>query len=269
MLSNHTEGVFNHSVYLPSKGAAFGVAAVYYAFGVVLTVQSVRARNFSPSWYAVLTALMLGGAFTARGVYAPQNSVNSSAITAFSVLDAIAPNFVNLVDYIVLIVLLRGLSRPPPRHILLGMRVFAIFIALTFGALATAGMVLAARNSSNKYPNTAIELIRASVAGQLSANILFVILASVLLLRYREALRFTRTVIIIYTGGLLLIAHNSAKIVPAFYPQNTLMRSSEAALYCLDPLFTLLIIFVWVVLDLPRRCRQKTVDASKAYNNTA
>ncbi|KAJ2398578.1 hypothetical protein GGI23_003163 [Coemansia sp. RSA 2559] len=269
MLSNYAESIFNIPNYLPSKAAAFGVAAVYYAFGVVITAQSVRARNFSPSRYAILIALMLGGAFTARGVYISQNFDNSSAYTAFSALDAIAPNFVNLVDYIVLIVLLRGLSRPPPRHILLGMRVFAIFIALTFGALATAGTVLVTSNSSDEHLDTAIKLIRASVAGQLSANILFIVLASVFLLRYREALRFTRTVIIIYVGGLLLIARNSAKIVPSFHPQNTLMRNSEAAWYCLDPLFTLLIIFVWVVLDLPRRCRQKTVDTSKGYNNTA
>ncbi|KAJ1900817.1 hypothetical protein LPJ81_003866 [Coemansia sp. IMI 209127] len=212
---------------------------------------------------------MLGGAFTARGVFVTQNFDNSSAYTAFSVLDAIAPNFVNLVNYIVLIVLLRGLSRPPPKRILMGMRVFAIFIALTFGALATAGTVLVTSKSADEHLDTAIKLVRASVAGQLSANILFIILASVFLHKYREALRATRTVIIIYAGGLLLVARNSARIVPSFHPQNTLMRDSEAAWYCLDPLFTLLIILVWVVLDLPRRCSQKTVDTSKEYNNTA
>ncbi|KAJ1662160.1 hypothetical protein IW140_003435 [Coemansia sp. RSA 1813] len=267
MLSDYAQSIFNFPNYLPSKGAAFGVAAVYYAMGVVLAVQSFRAKNFSPSRYAVLIALMLGGAFTARGVFIIQNFNNTSAYTAFSVLIAIAPNFINLVDYIVLIILLKGVSNPPSKRILMGIRVFAILMAVTFGAVSTAGTVLVTSDASAAKIETAVKLIKASVAGQLSVNFLFIVIASFLLLRYREALRHTRAVAIVYIGGLLLVARNSAKIVPSFYPQDSLMRDSEAAWYCLDPLFTLLIIFAWVVLDLPSRCSQKAADYVKEYNN--
>ncbi|KAJ2528210.1 hypothetical protein EV175_007475, partial [Coemansia sp. RSA 1933] len=162
--------------------------------------------------------------------------------------------------------LLKSIPHPPPNRILLNLRVFAIVMAVAFGAVSTAGSVLVTSSASNERIDTAVKLVKASVAGQLSTNILFVILASVLLLRYREALKNTRTVIIIYVGGLLLVARNSAKIVPSFHPSNTLMRDSEAAWYCLDPLFTLLIIFTWVVLDLPRRCSQKVANAAKEYD---
>ncbi|KAJ2548579.1 hypothetical protein EV175_004775 [Coemansia sp. RSA 1933] len=266
MLSTYAQSIFSIPNYLPSKGAAFGVAAVYYAYGIILTIQSIHAKNFNPSRYAVLIALLLGGAFTARGVYVVKNFDNSSAYTAFSVMDAIAPNFINLVNYIVLIKLLKSIPHPPPNRVLRGLRVFAIVMALAFGAVSTAGSVLVTSNASNERIDTAVKLVKASVAGQLSTNILFVILANVLLLRYREALKNTRTVIIIYVGGILLVARNSAKIVPSFHPSNTLMRDSEAAWYCLDPLFTLLIIFTWVVLDLPRRCSQKVANPAKEYD---
>ncbi|KAJ2085800.1 hypothetical protein IW138_006111 [Coemansia sp. RSA 986] len=168
MLSDYAQSIFNFPNYLPSKGAAFGVAAVYYAMGVVLAVQSFRAKNFSPSRYAVLIALMLGGAFTARGVFIIQNFNNTSAYTAFSVLIAIAPNFINLVDYIVLIILLKGVSNPPSKRILMGIRVFAILMAVTFGAVSTAGTVLVTSDASAAKIETAVKLIKASVAGQLS-----------------------------------------------------------------------------------------------------
>ncbi|KAJ2210666.1 hypothetical protein EV179_006072 [Coemansia sp. RSA 487] len=170
MLSDYAQSIFNFPNYLPSKGAAFGVAAVYYAMGVVLAVQSFRAKNFSPSRYAVLIALMLGGAFTARGVFIIQNFNNTSAYTAFSVLIAIAPNFINLVDYIVLIILLKGVSNPPSKRILMGIRVFAILMAVTFGAVSTAGTVLVTSDASAAKIETAVKLIKASVAGQLSVN---------------------------------------------------------------------------------------------------
>ncbi|KAJ2758141.1 hypothetical protein H4S06_002842, partial [Coemansia sp. BCRC 34490] len=243
----------------------FGVAAVYYALAVMITLESFRARNFGASRIAVLVALMLGGAFTARGVYITQGLSNSSSFTAFSVLDAIAPNFINLVNYIMLIVLLKGVRCPPPKRLLLAIRVFAIFMAVTFGAISTAGTVIVTSNASDDRLETAVKLIKASVAGQLSVNILFIVLASALMLKYRETLRNTRTVIIIYVGGLLLIARNAAKIVPSFYPQNSTMRDSEAAWYCLDPLFTLIIIIAWVVLDLPRQCQNKSSSVAKVY----
>ncbi|KAJ2566890.1 hypothetical protein IW140_004753 [Coemansia sp. RSA 1813] len=267
MLSDYAQSIFNIPNYFPSKGAAFGVAAVYYAMGIVLAVQSFRAKNFSPSRYAVLIALMLGGAFTARGIYTIQNFSSTSAYTAFSVLVAIAPSFINLVDYIVLIILLKEVSNPPSKRILMGLSMFATSTAVAFGAVSIAGTVLVTSNASATRIETAVKLIKASVAGQLSVSILFIIITSVLLLRYREALRHTRTVAIIYVDGLLIIARNSAKIVPSFYPQSSLMRDSEAVWYCLDPLFTLLIIFVWVVLDLPSRCSQKAADHVNVYSN--
>ncbi|KAJ2598374.1 hypothetical protein EV177_007544, partial [Coemansia sp. RSA 1804] len=96
--------------------------------------------------------------------------------------------------------------------LLLAIRVFAIFMAVTFGAISTAGSVIVTSDASDDRLETAVKLIKASVAGQLSVNILFIVLASALMLKYRETLRNTRTVIIIYVGGLLLIARNAAKI---------------------------------------------------------
>ncbi|KAI9502624.1 hypothetical protein GGI25_006331 [Coemansia spiralis] len=263
--NNPSDSLFNWPNYSPSKSAAFGVAAVYFALGIVLTVESVRAKNFWPSRLAVLVGLMLGGAFVARGVFAAKGGNNSDSFIAFSVLDSVAPNFINLVNYILLIILLRSATYPPSKRLIMSIRVLAIVLAVAFGAISAAGAAMLSSDSPSQL-STALKLVKASAAGQLANSLLFMIIANVLLHRYWEAPRGGRSVAIILIGGILIIARNAVRIVSAFYPKVALLRDSEAAWYCLDPLFTLIIVFTWAVLDLPKRCRmERPIDPQDYY----
>ncbi|KAJ2880892.1 hypothetical protein H4R27_004436 [Coemansia aciculifera] len=202
----------------------------------------------------VLISWMLGGAFTARGVFVVQEAQSASSYIAFSVLESVAPNFISLVNFLLLINLMRGLNAGPPRRILKMLWAFSVTTSVTFGAISAAGSIILAGDSTSGQLNTGIKLVKASIAGQMTNSLLFIVFASVLMLLYRESLGRRAWVFIIYVGGLLMIARNAARTVMVFYTSNTLMRDSEAAYYCLGPLFTLIVIFTWAALNLPARC---------------
>ncbi|KAJ1958988.1 hypothetical protein GGI12_004578 [Dipsacomyces acuminosporus] len=240
--------------YWPSKGAAFAVAAVFYLFGIAIIIQSHVAGKRRFTILCTLISFMLGGAYTARGVFVVQNMQTSGPYIAFSVLNGTAPNFINLVNYLLLIILLRSISFPPSKKVIKGVRILAVALALTFGTLSAAGAGLLSDKASLDQIKTASKLLKASVAGQVGSNLLFLILASYFLSKYEEARRYRAWVALIYIGGVLVLARNCVRIIAAFYPSVTFLRTSEAAWYCLDPLFSLLIIASWIALNLPARC---------------
>ncbi|KAJ2061350.1 hypothetical protein GGI17_003116 [Coemansia sp. S146] len=177
---------------------------------------------------------MLGGAFTARGVFVVQEARSDNSYIAFSVLESVAPNFISLVNSLLLINLMRGLNAGPPKHMLKMFWAFSVTTSVTFGAISAAGSIILTGDSTSGQLNTGIKLVKASIAGQMANSLLFIVFASVLILLYRESLGRRAWVFIIYVGGLLMIARNAARIVMVFYTSNTLMRDSEAAYYCLE-----------------------------------
>lgn len=255
-LSNDQAAIYNiPSYWPPSRAAAITVSALFFGYGTALLIESVVAKRYHYTHFSVPICLMLGGAFVAREVYASGSPSQTSAFVAFSVLNSIAPNFINLVNYLLLIGLLRSIPKPPAKRLLRGLRVFAAVTAIAFGALSGAGSgLMGDSNGDMNKAKTAWSLIKAGVAGQFALNLLLIVFANVLLYRHREALRRRVWVFIIYWGALLIVARNAVKIVNVFYPDITLTRDSEAAYYCLDPLFSLLIVFGWAVLNMPARC---------------
>ncbi|KAJ1999890.1 hypothetical protein H4R26_004872 [Coemansia thaxteri] len=243
--------------YWPSKAAAYGVAGVYYAFGLALLVEGKRFHGEKRLVYlAVLISWMLGGAFTARGVFAGQGSWDNIApYVAFGVLGGVAPNFINLVNYLLLILLMRDLYEGPSRRVVVGLRVFSVITALAFGALSAAGSGMISGTATADQLKTASTLLKVSTAGQMANSLLLLVFTSALVVGCSEALQRRGWVFIIYVGGLLIAARNVVRIVTVFHPENGLIRDSETRYYCLDPLFTLVIIFTWVVLNMPGRCQ--------------
>ncbi|KAJ2440983.1 hypothetical protein GGF42_007449 [Coemansia sp. RSA 2424] len=254
MISSEGQALFNIPSYWPSKSAAFGVAGLYYALGIVLLLEGVLSRRYRYVHLVVLISWMLGGAFTARGIFVIQEAQSDSPYIAFSVLESVAPGFVSLVNSLLLINLMRGLNVGPPKRALKLFWAFSVATAVTFGAVSAAGSIMLTGDSSSAQLSTGAKLVKASIAVQMVNSLLFVVFASALTMQYREAQDQRAWVFIIYVGGLLMIARNAARIVAVFYTSNTLMRDSEAAYYCLGPLFTLAVIFTWVALNLPVRC---------------
>ncbi|KAJ2094815.1 hypothetical protein GGI09_005199 [Coemansia sp. S100] len=254
MNSSEGQALFNIPSYWPSKSAAFGVAGLYYALGIVLLLEGIISRRYRYVHLVVLISWMLGGAFTARGIFVVQAAQSDSPYIAFSVLESVAPNFISLVNSLLLISLMRGLNAGPPRRVLKVVWVFSVTTSVTFGAISAAGSIILTGDATLGQLSTGIKLVKASIAGQMANSLLFIVVASVLVAWYRESLGRRAWVFIIYVGGLLMVARNAARIVAVFYTSNTLMRDSEAAYYCLGPLFTLIVIFTWATLNLPARC---------------
>ncbi|KAJ2580354.1 hypothetical protein GGH95_002636, partial [Coemansia sp. RSA 1836] len=197
---------------------------------------------------------MLGGAFTVRGIFVIQEAQSDSLYIAFSVLESVAPGFVSLVNSLLLINLMRGLNVGPPKCALKLFWAFLVMTAVTFGTVSAAGSIMLTGDSSLAQLSMGAKLVKASTAVQMVNSLLFVVFAGALTMQYREAQDQRAWVFIIYVGRLLMIARNAARIVVVFYTSNTLMRDSEAAYYCLGPLFTLVVIFTWAALNLPVRC---------------
>ncbi|KAI8318481.1 hypothetical protein GQ54DRAFT_300294 [Martensiomyces pterosporus] len=254
MADDLSSAVYSLPAYLPSKTAANVVAAIYCFFASALITQSIICGKYKLTRLVTLIALMLGGAFIARGIYASQDGRNGGAFTAFSVLDSLAPNFINLVNYILLITLLRSISYPPSEKLIKGLRYGSVVLAIVFGALGGAGAGLLSNTAPASQNKTAMNLIKVSVAGQVANSVFFNMLISYFFCKYEETRRYGGWVTLIVVGGVLILARNCVRIVSIFYPKVSLMRTNEAAWYCLDPLFTLIIIGFWVLLNLPARC---------------
>ncbi|KAJ2835073.1 hypothetical protein GGI24_000040 [Coemansia furcata] len=254
MGSLESQALFNFPNYWPSKSAAFGVASLYYALGIVLLLEGIISRRYRYIHLTVLISWMLGGAFTARGIFVVQEGQSSSPYVAFSVLESVAPNLISLVNFLLLINLMRGLHAGPPKRVIRMLWALSVTTSVAFGAISAAGSIILSGDSTPSQFNTGVKLVKASIAGQMTNSLLFIVFASVLTMRYREVLSRRAWVFIIYVGGLFIVARNAARIVVVFYTSNSLMRDSEAAYYCLGPLFTLIIIFTWAALNLPARC---------------
>ncbi|KAJ2883464.1 hypothetical protein GGI21_000990 [Coemansia aciculifera] len=262
MNSTESQALFNVPTYWPSKGAAFAVASLYYALGIALLVESKLSRRYRYMHLTVLISWMLGGAFTARGVFVVQEARSNDPFIAFSVLSSVAPNLINLVNYLLLINLMRGLHVGPSKGKLVLLRAFAATAAIAFGAVSAAGAALLSGDPlSGKYL-TGYKLYKASTAGQMATSLLFVLIATGLTMAYKEALALREWVAMIFVGGLFMVARNITRMIVVFDLSDSLIRDSEAAYYCLDPLFTLIIISTWAVLNLPRRCHHEAKTVS-------
>ncbi|KAJ1955551.1 hypothetical protein EC988_001820 [Linderina pennispora] len=248
--------------YYPSKGAAYGVASAFFVLGLVLLFEGQRAHSHRLTRIGVLIAMMLGGAFVARGIFINRQMQDSSPFVAFSVLNSIAPNFISLVNYLLLVNMLKSLVHGPPRKTITGFHVFAIVMSVTFGALSGAGSGLMQGTASLNQLKTASDLLKASIAGQVANNALLVVSTSFFLAKYAEARTKPAWYANIYIGGLLVLLRNVFKLVAMFYPQVTFMVTSEAAWYYVDPMLSMLVLLTWVVLDMPRRC-QPPVQSSQ------
>ncbi|ORX67972.1 hypothetical protein DL89DRAFT_269133 [Linderina pennispora] len=198
---------------------------------------------------------MLGGAFVARGIFINRQMQDASPFVAFSVLNGVAPNFISLVNYLLLVNMLKSLT-------ITGFHVFAIVMSVTFGALSGAGSGLMQGTASLNQLKTASDLLKASIAGQVANNALLMVSTSFFLAKYAEARTKPAWYANIYIGGLLVLLRNVFKLVAMFYPQVTFMVTSEAAWYCVDPMLNMLALLTWVVLDMPRRC-QPPVQSSQ------
>ncbi|KAJ2028117.1 hypothetical protein IWW57_002313 [Coemansia sp. S610] len=257
MNSPEGQALFSIPSYKPSDIAAFGVASLYYVLGVVLLVEGFISRRYRYAFYTVLTSWLLGVAFTARGRVFAESVWDDGQYLASSILENVAPNIISLVNFLLLIDLMHGLGKGPPRIMLKIIWVFSVTTLVAFGVMSTAGLVILSRSSTWDPDLTGINLVLASIAGQMVTNLLFIVLAIVLMMWYTEALSKRAWVIVIYVSGLLVVARSSARIAAAFYISSKVTRSTEAAYYCLGPLFTLAIISMWAAMNLPARCQHE------------
>ncbi|KAJ1951492.1 hypothetical protein FBU59_000122 [Linderina macrospora] len=248
--------------YYPNKSAAYAVASVFFGLSLILLLLSRRAQNYRFTRIAVLIALMLGGAFVARGIFVAQDMNNLAPFIAFSVLNSIAPNFINLINYLLLVTMLKTLVHGPSRKSITGFHVFAIVMAVTFGALSGAGSGLLQETAPLSQLKAASDLLKASIAGQVAVNVLLLVATGFFLAKYSEARTKMGWYSIIFIGGLFVLIRNVFKLIALFYPQVTFMVTSEAAWYCVDPLPNFLVLWMWIILDMPRRCKPPAQHAT-------
>ncbi|ORX72194.1 hypothetical protein DL89DRAFT_312026 [Linderina pennispora] len=247
--------------YYPSKGAAYGVASLFFVLGLILLFEGRRAQKHRLTCIGVLIAMMLGGAFVARGIFIKNQMRDAKSFTTFSVLNSIAPNFINLVNCLLLVNMLKSLVHGPSRKAIIGFRVFAIVMSVTFSALSGAGSGLMQDTASLDQLKTASNLLKASIAGQVANNAVVVLSTNFFLAKYAEARTKPEWYANICIGGFLILLRNIFKLVTMFCPQVTFMVTNEAAWYCVDPMLSMLVLLTWVVLDMPRRCQPPVQSA--------
>ncbi|KAJ1931412.1 hypothetical protein FBU59_006719 [Linderina macrospora] len=255
-MANVTVGsAFFFPQYYPNKSAAYVVASVFFGLSLILLLLSRRAQNYHFTLITVLVALMLGGAFVAYLIFIDRRIEDLAPFTAFSILSGIAPNFVNLTNYLLLVNMLKTLVHGPSRKAITGFHIFAVVTAETFGALSGVGSGLLQETAPLSQVKIASDLLKTSIAGQVAVNVLLLVATGFFLAKYSEARTKTAWYSIIFIGGLLVLIRNVFKLIALFYPQVTFMVTSEVAWYCVDPLLNFLVLCMWAVLDMPRRCQ--------------
>ncbi|ORX67973.1 hypothetical protein DL89DRAFT_269134 [Linderina pennispora] len=235
--------------YEPNRAAAFVLGAVFYAFGCLLIAQSAVVSRVIQNVLAPLISGILGSALIVRGANV-LNDVGASAMTGL--------------HFILLARLLCLVPNTPSRVKRIAMCTGSFAAAIIFGVLAGAGYALLKGGASPDQVKVAERIIKAGVGGQFALSIIFLSVMYHYETTSDGLRRYKGWMFVIQASALLVFSRNLARLITTAFTTINSTRNSEAAAYCTDMLFTLLVVVVWAISNLPRLHYPGTTSEKRA-----
>jgi len=241
--------------YIPNKDVCLAAIVLFVVMAIVITVQLIRTR----SWLMlILTVTALAEAVGFIGRLLCISTVNLNNFILTTILLIVCPNFIALVNYMVIGTLAQrefsGTKRPIK---CINRKTVAIFFCgadiASFVIQAAAAYMLSTISTHPSIANLALGLLKAGFGIQLGCFGVFAGLVTYVYLSpaytYRHDSHARQCFIVLYLTIALLVVRASYRM-DEFIDNTGVAATTEVYFYVLDALMVLLCFVVYAILPI-------------------